>query len=99
MVLTVMNPAQRYRELVAHLEPHRPRLGESEMVGVSGASSADQAWQRGHEFEVGLVAQSTWLTERQLALIDLGGGCVGLLMLWSRRAVIDERGSEGWPDQ
>ena len=51
-----MNSAQGYGELIAHLEPHRARLRESEMVGVSGASAADQARLRSHEFEVGFIA-------------------------------------------
>jgi hypothetical protein len=56
MDVTVMNPAQGYGELIAYFEPHRPRLGESEMVGVGGASAADQTRLRCYEFEVGFVA-------------------------------------------
>jgi hypothetical protein len=37
MVVTVMNSAQRYGELVADLEPHRAGLGEPQMVGVGAA--------------------------------------------------------------
>jgi hypothetical protein len=72
----VMNSAQGHRELVAHLQPHGARLSEPEMVGVSGASSTDHTWLRGHEFEVGFITQSSWLAERQLALVDFGGSCV-----------------------
>jgi hypothetical protein len=72
MDVPVMSPAQGYRELVAHLEPHRARLGESEMVGVSGASAADQTGLRSYEFEVGFIAESTRFAERELAFIDLG---------------------------
>jgi hypothetical protein len=50
------------------------------MVGVGGASAADQTRLRRHEFEVGFVAQSSWLAERELAFVDLGGGYVGFLM-------------------
>jgi hypothetical protein len=56
MDVTVMNSAQGYRELVAYLESHRARLGESEVVRVSGTSAADQARLRRHEFEVGFIA-------------------------------------------
>jgi hypothetical protein len=77
MDVTVMNSAKGYRELVAHLEAHGPGLGESEMVGVSGASAADQTGLRSYEFEVGFIAQSTRLAERKLAFIDLGGSRVG----------------------
>jgi hypothetical protein len=80
MDVTVMNSAQGHRELVTHLQPHRPRLGKSEVVGVSGASSADQTRLRRHEFEMGFITQSTWLAEGELAFIDLGGNYIGLLM-------------------
>jgi hypothetical protein len=53
MVVAVMGSAQRYGELVADLEPHRAGLGEPQMVGVGGASSADQTGLRGNELEVG----------------------------------------------
>ena len=75
-----MNSAQGYRELIAHLEPHRPRLSEPEVVGVSGASAADQTWLRCYEFKVGFIAKSSRLAEREHAFIDLGGSCVDLLM-------------------
>jgi hypothetical protein len=65
MVVTVMNSAQRYRELIAHFEPHRAGLGEPQMVGVGGASSADQTGLRGNEFELGFVAKSTGLADRK----------------------------------
>ena len=84
-----MSSAQGYRELVAHLEPHRARLGESEMVSVSGASRANQTRLRCHEFEVSFIAQSTRLAERQLAFIDPGGSYVGFLLYRSRGVVID----------
>ena len=80
MDVTVMNSAQGHGELVAHLQPHRPRLGKSEVVGVGWASSADQTRLRRHEFEMGFITQSTWLAEGELALVDLGGSYIGLLM-------------------
>ena len=71
MVVTVMNSAQRYRELIADLEPHRAGLGEPQMVGVSGASSIDQTGLRGNKPEVGFVAKSTGLAYRKYTLVDL----------------------------
>jgi glycerol dehydrogenase-like iron-containing ADH family enzyme len=79
MDVAVMNPAQGHRELVAHLQSHRPRLDESEVVGVGGASAADQTRLRRHEFEMGFIAQPSWLAESELAFVDFGGSCVGLL--------------------
>ena len=84
-----MNSAQGYRELVAHLEPHRPRLSESEMVGVSGAPPANQTGLRCHEFEVGFIAQTTRLAERKFAFIDLGGSCIDLVMARNQGIGID----------
>ena len=74
-----MNSAQRHCELVADLQSHRPRLGESKVVGVGGASAADQARLRRHEFEVDFITQPSRLAEGELAFIDFGGNCVGLL--------------------
>jgi hypothetical protein len=77
MDVPVMNSAQRHGELVAHLETHRTRLGKSEMVGIGGASAADQTRLRRYEFEVGFVAEASRLAEGELALVDLGGSCIG----------------------
>jgi hypothetical protein len=71
-----MDPAQRYGELVADLEPHCAGLGEPQMVGVGGASSADQTGLRRNEFEVGFVAESTGLANRKYAFVDLPGSVV-----------------------
>lgn len=57
MDVAVMGPARRDRELIADLEPHRAGLSESQMVGVTWASRANQTRLRAHEFEVGLVAE------------------------------------------
>jgi hypothetical protein len=86
MVVTVMDSAQRYGELVADLEPHRAGLGEPQMVGVGGASSTDQTGLRGNEFEVGFVAKSTGLTDGEFAFLDFYETSVGLI---SRRVVIN----------
>ena len=76
MVVTVMNSAQRYGELVADLEPHRAGLGEPQMVGVGWASSTDQTGLRGNEPEVGLVAKATGLADRKYTFVDLRGSVV-----------------------
>ena len=51
MVVAVMRPAQRYREFVADLAPNRAVLGEPQVMGISRASPAHQAWLRCHELE------------------------------------------------
>ena len=73
MDVTVMDPTERYRELIAYLQSHRARLGEPQMVGIGRAPPADQTGLRCHEFEVGLVAESTRLANCENAFIDLAG--------------------------
>jgi hypothetical protein len=73
MVVPVMSSTEWDGELVADLTPHRPGLGEPQVVGICGASPANQTRLRCHEFEVGLVAEPTRLADRKYALVDLGG--------------------------
>ena len=84
-----MGSAQRYGEIIADLKSHCPRLSEAQMVGVSGASAADQTRLRGHKLKVGFIAEPTWLADREHAFIDFGGGSVGSKMCRSRRIVTD----------
>ena len=73
-----MGSAQRYGELVAHLESHRAGLGEPQMVGVGGASPANQTRLRCNELEMAFIAMPTRLADRELALLDFGGSSVCL---------------------
>jgi hypothetical protein len=70
MVVPVMHSAKWHREFVADLAPHRARLGEPQMVGVSGASAADQTPLRCNELQVRFVPMPTRLADRELALLD-----------------------------
>ena len=76
MVVAVMGSAQRYGELVADLAPHRAGLSEPQMVGVSGASPANQTGLRCDKFEMGFVAMPTRLADCELAFLDFGGSGV-----------------------
>lgn len=78
MVVAVMRPAQRYREFVADLAPHRAVLGEPQMMGISRASPAHQARLRCHELEMRFVTIPTGLANRELAFLDFGVSGVGL---------------------
>ena len=91
MIVPVMGPAQRDRELIADLAPHCAGLGESKMVRVSGASAANQTRLRCNELEMALIAMPTRLADRELAFLDFAGSSVGLKMRRSRGIVID-----GW---
>ena len=74
----MMGPAERNRELIAGLAPHRAGLGESKMVGVSRASAANNTRLRRNKFEMSFIAMPTRLTQREFIFLDFGGGSVGL---------------------
>jgi hypothetical protein len=80
MVVAVMGSAQRDSELVADFASHRARLGEPKMMGVSGASAANQTRLRCNELEVRFVPMPTRLADRELAFLDLAGSSIGLKM-------------------
>ena len=73
-----MGSAQRHRELVADLASHRAGLGEPQMVGVSGASPANQTRLRCNKLEMAFIAMPARLADRKHAFIDFGGSGVGL---------------------
>src|ERR1700730_9546151 len=89
-----MNSAKGHRELVAHLQSHRPRLSETQVVGVSGTSSTDQTGLRGNELEVDFVAEPTGLSNRKYALVDLAGRVV-MNVCRSRRELVIGRLRDG----
>jgi hypothetical protein len=88
MEVPVMGPAQRYRELVADLEPHRAGLGEPQVVGVRGTSPADQTRLRCNELEMAFIAMPTWLAEREHAFVYFCGSSVASKTCRSRLTVI-----------
>jgi hypothetical protein len=49
------------------------------MMGIGGASAADQTRLRRHELEMGFVALPAWLADRELAFFDFGGSSIGCL--------------------
>ena len=91
MVVPVMGSAQRYGELVADFSPHRPGLGESQMMRVSGASPANETRLRCHELEMGLVTVPARLADGKLAFLDFAGTGAGLERGRIRRAIINDR--------
>jgi hypothetical protein len=90
VVVAVMGSAQGYGELVTHLESHRARLGEPQVVGVNGASPTDQTRLRCHKFKVGFIAKPTRFAERELAFIDLAGSIIDLRVRRRRRGLIGD---------
>jgi hypothetical protein len=80
-----INSAALRRRKTAGAREQRPwrhrvgaELGEPQMVGVYGASPADQTRLRRHELQVGFVAEPTRLADRKHALVDFAGGGFGL---------------------
>ena len=76
MDLTVVTPAQRHGELIAHFSAERTVLREPQMMGVRWSAAANQARLFGHELDVLLVTEAAGLGMDQLALVDTPGtGC------------------------
>ena len=76
MDLTVVTPAQRHGELIAHFSPERAVLCEPQVMGIRGLAAANQARLFGHELDVLLVTKAAGLGMNQLALVDASGtGC------------------------
>ena len=76
MDLTVVTPAQRHGEFIAHFSPERAMLREPQMMGIRGSTTANQARLFGYELDVLLVTKAAGLGMDQLALVDAPGrGC------------------------
>ena len=89
MQFTVVPATERDSEFVAHFEPDRARLRKAQMMRVGWATTADKTGLRSNEFQVSLIAYPFWLSDRELAFVDLlrlvrivrcksGGCCRGL---------------------
>jgi glycerol dehydrogenase-like iron-containing ADH family enzyme len=78
VIVAMMGSAQGYSEFVADLASHRLRLSKPQMVGVGGASPADQARLRRHEFKMSLVAEPTGLADCEHAFVYLAGNGIVL---------------------
>ena len=59
--LSMVSPAQRHGELIAHLAPEGLKLRKPKVVGVRRLASADQAWLLGDESDMGLVPNAARL--------------------------------------
>ena len=59
------------------------------MVGIDGASAANQTWLRCDVFEMRFITQSSRLDEREFAIVDRAGSCVALLKRGRGGAVMD----------
>src|SRR4030088_2250622 len=100
MVVPVMRSAQRYREFVANLASHRVRLGEPQMMGVGGASPANQTWLGCNELQVCFVAMAAHLADGELAFVDFGGNSFSVKMYRCWRIVInDQLRDDGTPSR
>jgi hypothetical protein len=73
---TMMPPAQWDRELIADLAAERTWLGKSEVVGVRGLATTDEAGLLGDEPKVPPVTITARFSNRQNALVDPIGSIV-----------------------
>ena len=71
MQLPMMTAAERYGELVADLETQRSGLCKPQVMRIRWLPAADQAGLRGHESQMGFVAQPFGLGDGENALVDL----------------------------
>jgi hypothetical protein len=70
MQVTVMDAAERHRELIAHFAAQRARLHEAQMMGIAGLAPTDQAGLPGHVAQMVLVAIAARCGDREDALVD-----------------------------
>jgi hypothetical protein len=68
--LTVVDPAQRNRELVAHFAPESWMLGKPEVMSVCRLASTNEAWLSADKFHMTFVAHPARLRESESTLID-----------------------------
>ena len=82
--LSVMQPADRDREAVAHFPPHRPLLRELDVMGIRRGAAADQAGLGGDKFQMLAIAVACRFADHRDAMLGL---------LW--RAVMATLGKQG----
>ena len=70
MSCTVMNTAERNRELIARLATKRPGLHEPQMMRIRGLTGAQEARLEGNVAKMLLIAVATWRANREHALVD-----------------------------
>src|SRR5271157_3855695 len=83
----MMESADGESEFVADLSTERARLRETNVMGFRGCSTADDAWLRGDEFAVLLVAQADGLRCNATAAYGRGArrGCRARGWVFHRR--------------
>ena len=77
MQLAMMTAAERHGELVADFETERSGLGKPQVMRVGWLPAADETGLRGHESQMGLVAQPLGLGDGENALVDPAGASSG----------------------
>src|SRR6516225_4748679 len=73
--LTMMQPADRNGEAVAHFSPHRPLLRKFDMMGIRRGAAADQARLGGDKFQMLAIAVGYRFADHR----DGFGAMLGLL--------------------
>jgi hypothetical protein len=70
MYFAMMSTAQRDSELVADFATEGPRLRKSQVMGVGGNPTANQARELSNRFDMLAVPNSPWRRQSQGALVD-----------------------------
>ena len=71
MEFAVMQPAKGDGEPIADLAPHRPLLGELDVMRIAWRAAADETRLRRHEFQVFTVTLPHWLADEKHRLSAL----------------------------
>ena len=71
MNLTVMRPAQRHCELIAHLATERTGLHKTQMMRIRRTPTANQAGLFDHMPDMVAVTNASWFRKYQDALVNL----------------------------
>ena len=80
----MVDPAERHRELVAHLATERAGLRRAKMMGVRGLTAADQAGLRGNELTMCFVASAPRFADRKHAFVDAAPDAAALVAALAR---------------
>jgi hypothetical protein len=67
----MVGAAEGHRELIADPAPEGLRLLEPEMMSVGRLPTAEEAWLRGHELQMGAIAVAAGFAERKGAFLDM----------------------------
>jgi hypothetical protein len=101
MNLAVVDAAERDHEFIAHLPAQRPRLHETEVVGIGVLSPANETRLFSNKPQMLLVAMATRLRNRKNTRVDIGRRVTlqPLGRMWSWNRCRGRDGPGGWRER